>query len=295
MVFSLRTGRSRTSLQRYDDMSRRAAEQVIASYSTSFYAASGLLAPSIRSDIRSLYAAVRIADEIVDGAADEAREDAAAALDTYQNAVLNAPRQRFHTDPVLHAYGIAARHCQFKDEHMEAFFDSMRRDLGQKTYNDGDLDDYVYGSAEVIGLMCLCAFVADSDIDPAPLEPGACALGSAFQKINFLRDYGSDHGELGRTYFPGTDTGLTDASKQRIIADIRNELAEAKKTMSQLPLTARIGVIAACDLFEEVTDRLEASPAVRIADERVSVPAPRKAALLARSIVRAGEMSWRNR
>ena len=125
MAFSLRTGRSRPSLQRYDDMSRRAAEQVIASYSTSFYAASGLLAPSIRSDIRSLYAAVRIADEIVDGAADEAREDAAAALDAYQNAVLNAPHQRFHTDPVLHAYGIAARHCGFKDEHMEAFFDSM--------------------------------------------------------------------------------------------------------------------------------------------------------------------------
>lgn len=278
---------SPTMLEHYDRMCERVAAQVIAHYSTSFSLATRFLAPRVRTDVRNLYAMVRIADEIVDGAAPDS---AAELLDAYESQVLDAPEKRFHTDPVMHAWANTARRCDLDPEHVRAFFASMRRDLNQSTYAAEDLRDYVYGSAEVIGLMCVAAFVAD---DPVPgdvraeLDAGARALGSAFQKVNFLRDLAEDSNDLGRTYFPQLrDRPIDDATKADLVADIRSDLVRARRTIPLIPATARGAVAAAEALFSELTERIDATDAATLATKRVSVPYHRKLYVTARALRR---------
>ena len=133
--------------------------------------------------------------------------------------------QRLHTDPIVHAYAITARRCGFQREHLVAFFSSMRADLTQREYSPSELQDYIYGSAEAIGLLCLQIFLAEENVSPADraaMERGARALGSAFQKINFLRDLREDSSTLGRTYFQQAPSGRIDeATKSALIAEIR--------------------------------------------------------------------------
>lgn len=281
-------------LDRYDRAAVHAAHQVILSYSTSFSLATRLLEKQVRTDIRNLYAMVRIADEIVDGAAEAAglnRDEVSSALDDYEQAVLAAPGQRFHVDPVLHAYALSARRCGFNPEHVVAFFSSMRRDLNQDSHDARSFEDYVYGSAEVIGLLCLSAFLVDhpvTEAEHARLEGGARSLGAAFQKINFLRDLEEDSGALGRTYFPGLgQEGLTEKHKQELVVDIRTDLADARAVMPLLPVSARVGVLAATELFAELTDRIEKLPAAELSLRRVSVPRAAKATILAKAVAKA--------
>lgn len=281
----------RSFLDRYDRMSTAAAHQVITSYSTSFSLATRLLSSQIREDIRNLYAMVRIADEIVDGTVEAAglsHAECVHMLDDYEKAVLDAPHCRFHVDPVLHAYAQSARRCSFDPAHVEAFFASMRRDLTQSTYDAGSFDSYVYGSAEVIGLLCLSAFLVDNPVEDAErerLESGARSLGAAFQKVNFLRDLAEDSDVLGRTYFPGLEReSLTEARKDELIADIRADLAQASSVMGYLPVSARAGVLAAANLFAELTDRIDALPAQELTRRRVSVPPHVKARIIVTSL-----------
>jgi len=285
-------------LRRFDDMSVTATNKVITSYSTSFTLATRLLASRVRTDIRNLYAMVRIADEIVDGTAEAAGlspDECGELLDAYEAAVLAAPEVRFHVDPVLHAYATSARRCGFDPDHVRAFFTSMRRDLDQATHDPGSFNTYVYGSAEVIGLMCLSAFLVDhpvTETERARLDGGARSLGAAFQKINFLRDLAEDSDVLGRSYFPGVEpTAFSEEEKAGLIADIRVDLADAEAVMGALPLTARAGVLAATYLFAELTDRLEATPAAELTTRRVSVPRRTKAAILARAVTTAPRMT----
>lgn len=285
-------------LDRYDRACAKAAQEVILTYSTSFSLATRALAKQVRTDICNLYAMVRIADEIVDGTAAAAgmgHEDISAELDAYERAVLAAPSARFHTDPVLHAYAMTARRCEFDPEHVTAFFSSMRRDLNQASYDQDGFDDYVYGSAEVIGLLCLSVFLADhpvTDEERARLTAGARSLGAAFQKVNFLRDLAEDTDVLGRTYFPGlADCELTEERKGELVADIRRDLADARAVIPLLPLSARIGVLAAAELFRELTDRIDELPAAELSERRVSVPGPTKAVLLARAAATAPRLT----
>lgn len=274
-------------LSRYDRMADRAAAQVIGHYSTSFSLATRVLAPDTRRDIRNLYAVVRIADEIVDGATAEANECPETALDTYEEQVLHAPRHRFHTDPVLHAWANTYRRCGIRDDHVRAFFSSMRRDTTQTDYNADDLGAYIYGSAEVIGLMCLDIFLREhdpSEQDRRTMEEGARALGSAFQKVNFLRDLGEDSRELGRAYLgPVLDEDL----KRALTAEITDELDAARAAIPLLPAAARRGVAAAEALFRDLNERIAATPAEDVAAARVSVPNHRKFLLTARAIQKA--------
>lgn len=281
-------------LNRYDQMAVNASHQVILHYSTSFSLATRLLGKRVRTDIRNLYAMVRIADETVDGTAQAAGfsvADTAAALDDYERAVLAAPQHRFHSDPVLHAYALSARRCRFNPEHVRAFFSSMRRDLTQATHDAGSFQEYVYGSAEVIGLLCLSAFLADHPVpeeEHVRLESGARSLGAAFQKINFLRDLAEDSETLGRSYFPGLEKHtVTEERKAELIADIRTDLDAARAVMVLLPTTARTGVLAATELFRELTDRIEKLPAAELTRRRVSVPRRTKIAVLARTVTTA--------
>lgn len=287
-------------LSRYDRMAIKAAHEVILSYSTSFSLATRLLEKQVRTDIRNLYAMVRIADEIVDGTAEAAgltHGETTRTLDDYERAVLAAPGRRFHADPVLHAYAISARRCEFNPEHVTAFFSSMRRDLNQATHDAGSFDDYVYGSAEVIGLLCLSAFLVDhpvTDAERVRMEAGARSLGAAFQKINFLRDLAEDSDTLGRVYFPVlTEHSLNEADKAELIADIRKDLADARAVIPLLPLSARTGVLAATELFTEVTDRLHTLPTAELTHRRVSVPRRTKAVILARAVTTAPRMNRR--
>lgn len=275
-------------LTRYDQAASRAAAQVMGQYSTSFSLATRLLRGRVREDIRHLYAVVRIADELVDGTADQASIDATAALDAYEAAILAAPEKRLHTDPVVHSYAITARRCGFPREHLVAFFDSMRADLSQREYSATELTEYIYGSAEVIGLLCVQVFLAEETVsaaDRAAMDRGARHLGSAFQKINFLRDLGEDSSVLGRAYFPQAAGGvLSEAAKSGLIAEIRRELAAAEEAINLLPLSARVGVRAAADIFAELTNRLAATPAAELNTTRISVPNRTKAWLAARAV-----------
>ncbi|AKA97708.1 phytoene/squalene synthase family protein [Corynebacterium ulcerans] len=296
-----------TSLENFDRMSIKAAEKVITSYSTSFSFATQVLEPELRTDIRNLYAMVRTADEIVDGTAHAAgltSAQTAKLLADYEREVLLAPTQRLHVDPVMHAYAISARRCHFKEEHVRAFFASMRRDVASLTYDaDKDYRDYIYGSAEVIGLMCLSAFLVQrpssshpegsqsthpySQKDLDTMSKGARALGAAFQKVNFLRDWQEDATHLGRHYFPGAPHRLTDPFKRTVIADIRTDLAAALRAIPLLPGSAKVGVAAAAELFTELTNILDAMSAAEIMERRASVPTTTKARIMARALIKA--------
>lgn len=285
---------------RWNRMTRKASSTVIGTYSTSFSLATRLLGKREQVDICNLYAMVRIADEIVDGTAAEAGctdAEVRELLDDYESAVLAAPSKPFHPDPVLHAYAGTVRRCGIHEEHVRAFFRSMRRDLTQTTYDPEDLDEYVYGSAEVIGLMCLSIFLADRSVTPADrarMESGARSLGAAFQKINFLRDLAEDTGELGRTYFDELDgRELTEPIKARILDDIDADVADARESIPLLPPRARAAVLAATELFDDLAARLRETPAAQVATTRVRVPGPRKAMLAARAVVESRRMGRR--
>lgn len=284
-------------LHRYNAMADRAAAQVVKSYSTSFGLSTAVLAPDVRRDIRNLYAVVRIADEIVDGAAAQALDTDEVSvigklLDDYEAAVRGAAGVYFHTDPILHAFAQTARRCEFEDDHLAAFFDSMRQDLHRTRFSAENLQRYIYGSAEVIGLLCLACFFGPerhqvSADKWARLEGGARNLGSAFQKVNFLRDLAEDYGELGRTYLAGEEIHLDEAGKLRIVAEVDAELDIARGSFGDLPLGARTGVMATAALFGELNERIRCTPVEQLLRERVSVPTGRKRFLIAKAIAQA--------
>lgn len=264
-------------------MSARAAGAVIASYSTSFAASSYLLAPRIRRDIRALYAVVRVADEIVDGAAEDAGLGLAErekVLSSYERAVREAAASAFHTDPVVQAFGEIARRCRFEDEWIRAFFAAMRSDLRPIRHDAESLARYVYGSAEVVGLMCLAIFRGGSAPD-AELARGARALGRGFQMINCLRDVGEDTRVLGRHYLPVLD----EEAKDSVIAGVRADFALARRCIPMLPAGARYGVAASLALYEELTDRIARTPASRLAMRRVRVSTPGKVMAALRAVL----------
>src|SRR5699024_5799442 len=167
-------------------------------------------------------------------------------------------------------------------------------DLTASEHDPGSFEAYVYGSAEVIGLLCLSVFNQGRPVSATrqqQMREGARALGAAFQKINFLRDLAEDQQELGRTYFPGTTAGaLTEPQKQQLITDIRADLDTAERPYPALPVQARIGVIAAALLFEGLTDRIEETPAATLLEERISIPISTKLMILGRATVKGLSM-----
>jgi phytoene synthase len=267
----------------YDRVAMEASAVVIRRYSTSFGLASRLLSPSVRQHVENIYALVRLADEVVDGVAAEAHLSAEAIgsqLDTLESETNEAMRCGFSTNLVVHAFALTARETGFGEELTAPFFASMRADLSQTEHTPESFDNYVYGSAEVVGLMCLQAFLlghAYTKADRARLVDGARHLGAAFQKINFLRDLAADFTALGRSYFPGVDVdSFTEAQKSDIIADIQNDLDIACSTLTLLPSSSRRAVVLAQGLFAELTRRLRETPASVLVTTRIRVPNPVK-------------------
>lgn len=272
-------------LRLYDEVARQTASLVIRRYSTSFGLASRLLGSSVRQHVENVYALVRVADEIVDGGAEEAgldRPRAGRMLDAYEAETERALAEGYSADLVVHAFARTAREAGFGPELTAPFFASMRADLHETRHDAESFATYVYGSAEVVGLMCLRVFVRDAPraytaAELETLEAGARALGAAFQKVNFLRDLAADSERLGRSYFPGIDVSrLTEDEKNRLLDDIDADLSRAAATLPLLPGSSRRAVTLAQRLFAELSRRLRRTPAPELLRTRVRVPDPVK-------------------
>nr|WP_243848906.1 squalene/phytoene synthase family protein [Lysinibacter cavernae] len=255
-------------------------------YSTSFGVASLLLPSAKRQHIAQIYGLVRLADEIVDGPAEASGLNTAeqgGILDALEAETYRALGTGFSSNFVVHAFAQTARGVGIDERLIRPFFASMRADLTQETHNEQSIREYIYGSAEVVGLMCVASFLTDSrgrrlvarqgrDADDLRqvVEDGACHLGAAFQKINFLRDIADDVTGLGRNYFPGVDlAALTDAQKNVILDDIDRDVAIARSTIPMLPVDSRSAVLLATELFAALAQKLRRSPAELLRTERV--------------------------
>lgn len=288
------TSRS-AALAKFDAAACSAASEVIGVYSTSFGLATRLLGRRHRQHVRNIYAMVRVADEIVDGVAAQAglgRDEQARQIDAYEAATHAAMRAGYSSDLVLHAFACTAVAARIGEDLTAPFFASMRTDLAAVpdtgtllTFDSAAHETYVYGSAEVVGLMCLRVFVREEEVPADRLETltrGARSLGAAFQNINFLRDLADDTDRLGRHYL-GSSGRLSQAGHERWLTTIRAQLAAASDAIPLLPRDARTAVRSAHDLFAALTDRLERTPAAELYERRVRVPDLLKLALTARA------------
>ncbi|UMG93395.1 squalene/phytoene synthase family protein [Nocardioides sp. TF02-7] len=276
----------------YDCVSEGSAAIVIQKYSSSFGLASRLLGEPVRTHVRNIYALVRVADEVADNP-DPAfgAEPRATLLSWLHEDVRHALRTGYSANLVVHAFARTAAEVGVDDRLVAPFFASMRMDLDTTSHTPESFARYVYGSAEVVGLMCLRAFLAapDGPADRAAayeaLAPGARRLGAAFQKVNFLRDLADDHDVLRRDYFPGLVADrFCDADRDRILDDVDEDLAAADAVIPDLPPSSRRAVRAAHATFAELTCRLRRTSAAEIRRTRVRVPTPVKLRLAAGAI-----------
>ena len=280
---------SATGLSLYTEAAERASAEVIAAYSTSFGWASKLLGKAEQQPVRNIYALVRVADEIVDGAADEAHDNPSKLLDELEAETYRALESGFSTNLVVHAFAHTAREAGIKRDIIEPFFHSMRMDLTEREHDQMSFDTYVYGSAEVVGLMCLKVFMVGREYskeERVTLIAGARALGAAFQKVNFLRDLSADFKKLGRSYFPNVNVENFDAATQmRLIDDIEADLEVSAKTLPLLSPGSRKAVAAAQMFFAALNERIRNTPAEVLIETRISVPNSQKLVILAKALL----------
>ncbi len=265
-------------MELYDQVAYENSRHLTLRYSTSFGISSYFFSKSIQSHIYAVYALVRIADEIVDT---YAGKEAPMLLDDLEALVYQTLKSGYSTDLVVHAFAKTARAYGIDRTLIKPFFDSMRMDLEPKKYRSSDYEAYIYGSAEVVGLMCLRVFLDGDDTEYNRLSKGAGALGSAYQKVNFLRDLADDYKVLGRLYFPGVTYDAFDESvKQRIIKDIKNDFTAALPALKELPRSSRKATLMSYVYYTELLKKLERTPAETIKQTRIRVSSGRKFALL---------------
>ncbi len=269
----------------FDQTSAKCSKIVTNTYSTSFSMATKMLSNSIRQDIYNIYGFVRFADEIVDSFHDYNKED---LFNKFEYDLELALDYKISLNPILNAFQHTFHKYQLDKALVDAFMNSMRMDLHKSKYlTNEEFKTYIYGSADVVGLMCLKVFVKGDDEKYNELKKTAMALGSAFQKVNFLRDLKADFEDLNRTYFPNTDLmNLTETEKQTIINDIENDFAEGLKGIKKLPIEAKFGVFMAYRYYRQLLKKLKRTPAIEIKHSRVRVPNYKKFELLTRSYVK---------
>ncbi len=268
----------------FDDVSVRCSRLTTKRYSTSFSLGIRFLHKRFRDPIYSIYGFVRFADEIVDTFHDFDKADLLKRFraDTYQ-----AIEEGISLNPILNAFQAVVRRYNIPLELVETFLHSMEMDLEQTEYDQQSFEEYILGSAEVVGLMCLCVFVDGEKEAYEKLRYYAMRLGSAFQKINFLRDLHADYINLGRAYFPGLEVEEFDSeTKAQIEADIEKDFDDGLKGIKMLPKDARFGVYMAYKYYRRLFRKIRSLPHNRILEERIRIPNQKKYALFVGSLVR---------
>lgn len=273
-----------TGVQLYDQVCRACSVLTTKSYSTSFSMGIRFLGPALRQPIYSIYGFVRFADEIVDTFH---HADKALLFERFKQDTEHALSDRISLNPILHAFQEVYHAYNLDKEHVDLFLRSMEWDLHKNDYDRTGFEEYIVGSAEVVGLMCLKVFVNGDQSEYERLKPYAERLGAAFQKINFLRDMKADFAEMGRTYFPNLDmSAFNEETKIRIEEEINADFQEAYKGIVQLPQTSRLGVYVAYIYYQRLFQKIRSLPSERIMEERIRIPNSRKATLAVSSYLR---------
>lgn len=254
-------------------------------YSTSFSSSIRLLHKDLRTPIFNIYGFVRFADEIVDTFHDF---DKVQLLADFKKATYEAIEQKISLNPILHSFQLTVNEYNIDHSLIDAFLKSMEMDLGKKQYDRNGYEEYIYGSAEVVGLMCLYVFCNGDKNSYEQLKPYACSLGSAFQKVNFLRDLKADFEGLDRMYFPGCDfSNFTKEDKIKIEQDIQRDFDHAYEGIVQLPLKARFGVYVAYKYYLSLFKKIKKLQPQKILDTRVRIPDHGKVFILAKAGIRS--------
>lgn len=271
------------SIRLFDETSKDISKKISLNYSTSFSLGIKLLAKEYRWAVFATYGFVRLADEIVDTFHGFDKER---LLGDFKKQTYQAINEGISTNPVLHAFQMAANQFGIGNDLIEPFFNSMEEDLGTTEHDEKSYNDYIYGSAEVVGLMCLRIFCNGNTQQYDELLPYAKSLGAAFQKVNFLRDIKSDVEERGRVYFPNVNfSHFSDMDKMSIIRDVKKDFDHAFIGIKKLPIGCRLGVYTAYIYYLKLLEKIERTTANEILQSRIRIPNSQKVVLLAKSYV----------
>ena len=271
-------------IEKFYMVSGKCSEITTSTYSTSFSSAIRLLHHDLRQPIYNIYGFVRFADEIVDTFHDH---DKCSLLGEFKSETYLAIERRISLNPILQSFQQTVNDYNIDPELIEAFFHSMEMDLNQKTYDTTNFNEYIYGSAEVVGLMCLYVFCEGKKDLYEKLKASARALGAAFQKVNFLRDIKADHNDLSRMYFPGCDfNNFTVCDKRQIEADIHNDFKKAYSGILKLPLKSRFGVYVAYKYYLSLFKKIRSLEPARVLEARIRIPDYKKAMIILRAGVK---------
>jgi len=272
-------------IQLFHEVSQNCSKITTQKYSTSFASAIKLLHADLRAPIYNIYGFVRFADEIVDTFHNYEKNQ---LLAEFKKETFDALDRGISLNPILHSFQITVNDYEIDRKLIEAFFRSMELDLNKSQYNEAEYKDYIYGSAEVVGLMCLYIFCDGKSNEYEQLKPYAKSLGAAFQKVNFLRDLKDDYHSLERVYFPGCDfNNFTSESKKCIEEDIQNDFNMAYQGISRLPIKARFGVYVAYKYYLSLFKKIKKVQPQKIMEKRIRIPNYGKAMIVAKAGLRS--------
>ncbi|MDZ4794079.1 MAG: phytoene/squalene synthase family protein [Bacteroidota bacterium] len=271
-------------LQLFHTTGENCSRIVTENYSTSFSSAIRMLHKDLRQPVFNIYGFVRFADEIVDTFHDH---DKSFLLQQFRAQTYDAINRGISLNPILNSFQRTVNQFNIDPKLIDAFFHSMEMDLSKKDYDSQGYKEYIYGSAEVVGLMCLYVFCEGEKELYEKLENSARSLGAAFQKVNFLRDIKADFDGLARIYFPGCDfNNFTDLEKKNIEVDIQNDFRQAYQGITNLPLKARFGVYVAYKYYMSLFRKIKSMEPARVLEERIRIPNYRKAMIIFRAGVK---------
>ena len=268
----------------YHDLSRQCSKITTEKYSTSFSSAIKLLHPQLRTHVFNIYGFVRFADEIVDSFH---QYDKTVLLNEFKKETYHSIERGISLNPILHSFQMTVNEFKISPNLIEAFFKSMEMDLERMSYDETGYNEYIYGSAEVVGLMCLYIFCGGNNTSYEKLKPAARSLGAAFQKVNFLRDANADYNQLNRTYFPNVDfNNFTLYVKKEIEENIALDFCNAYQGILQLPAKARFGVYVAYKYYLSLFKKIKKTNATSMMQQRIRIPNYSKAVIVAKAGLR---------
>jgi len=270
--------------QLFDDISQKTSKMVTNEYSTSFSLGILFLSKEIRNDIYAIYGFVRFADEIVDSFSGY---DQKYLLAQFEFDLYNSIENKISLNPILNSFQKVIHQYNIDVKLVDTFMKSMAMDLNKVKYNKDDYEDYILGSAEVVGLMCLKVFTEGNGNNYDMLKPYAMRLGAAFQKVNFLRDLKDDYEDLGRSYFPTIDLeNFTKHDKTRIEDEIAEDFRVALEGIKMLPKNSRQGVYLAYFYYQKLFMKIKRTPAHKVLQKRIRIPNSKKLILMFQSVLR---------